>query len=414
MKPSEIDGQAVIEGIMIRSQSEYAIAVQREDGSVIVKKSSYHNLSDKSELLKLPFVRGIVHSIEMIYLEIRTLLYSYSFIVKQAEREKREWREWISTGTGRSFTDKKRKVQTPAVRRLKLVLAQAGMIFLLLCAFIFTIGLLVLSPMFLAEYLTGLEAFIGKPLLEGILRLLLFFIYLIVMHGGRHIRHMLMYHGAKHKVIHCIENGLPLIINNVRRQPRKHRRCDTGFLLLVICLSSVCFLFIRTEPLWQGVVLRLSLMPLIAAVSYEIAHFISESESKAAEVLSYPSIWLQELTTREPDDDRLQVTIQAAEAVFDWRAFLGEMGQPVSAVEMEKKIDTEELREEEEQLSLSMRTKERLIDSIHEDEVEYDRYKKNSLHEEQSAAAYEDALMEEPEDLEDDPILKALDRYFGN
>ena len=144
-----------------------------------------------------------------------------------------------------------------------------------------------------------------------------------------------MYHGAEHKSINCIENGLPLTVKNVRKQSTRHKRCGTSFMLFVIVLSAVVFMFIRVDSTVLRLVLRLLLIPVIAGVSYEFLKLAGRSENPVVNALSKPGLWLQALTTREPDDEMIKVAIKSVEAVFDWEAFLGE-----SAVTEEAEAET--------------------------------------------------------------------------
>ena len=137
------------------------------------------------------------------------------------------------------------------------------------------------------------------------------------------IQRVFMYHGAEHKTINCIENGYELTVENVRRQSREHKRCGTSFLLFVVIISSIFFIFIRVDQVLLKTIVRLVLVPVIAGVSYEVIRFAGKSESKIMQAISRPGMWLQGMTTREPDDAMIEVAIASVEAVFDWKAFLG-------------------------------------------------------------------------------------------
>lgn len=430
-----------MEGVMMKHGSEYAVAVRKSDQTIVVKKESYHSIAEKFPVLKAPFLRGIVNFIESLYLGMKTLMYSASFFEEEEEKRKEEWEEWISTGTGSRFAGgQKKKVKRPK-NGFSVFLEKAGTFFMMLCSFMVALGLFLLLPMFLSDRLAGLEASTKKAVLEGIFRLLIFFLYLLGISKMEDIKRVFMYHGAEHKAINCIENGLELTVENVRGQSRQHKRCGTSFLFFVVLLSIVFFMFLRTEVLWQKVVFRLLLVPVIAAVSYEFIRLAGRSENPLIAAMSKPGLWLQKLTTREPEDEMIEVAIQSVEAVFDWRAFLSG-----NSVEKEISADAETVQkknnwirtdgmlrkkevhldsgegqeeasaaEETEARKLSELTKERLQRTLSKDEYRMrERSEEYSLlqeGEEASEDGEECGLL--PGDEEDDAILKALDKFFG-
>lgn len=452
MKPSGIGGQAVMEGVMMKNGSEYAVAVRRADQSIIVKKDNYHSISEKLPLFKVPFLRGIVNFIESLYLGMKTLVYSASFYEEEEAKRKEEWEEWISTGTGRNFTGdrkKRKKMKNPSGGGIGAFFEKVSMFFLMLCSFGITIALFMLLPMFLSEQFMGQESSMQKAVLEGGLRLLVFLLYVAGISKMEDIERVFMYHGAEHKTINCVENGLELTVENVRKQPRQHKRCGTSFLFLVIILSIVFFIFIRTEVLWQKIVFRLLLVPVIAAVSYEFIRLAGRSENPIVSFFSKPGMWVQNLTTREPDDDMIEVAICSVEAVFDWRAFLdGTMngsqqtevfgnedeskeyrseentnidnkygkGQIVSGAcsleeqglfkkDMDREVDVG--KETAATRTLSETTRERLQRTLANDG---NRNRIKPLKEERQPFADSEW---KPDGEEDDAILKALDKFFG-
>lgn len=471
MRPSGIGGQAVMEGVMMKHGSEYAVAVRKADQTIVVKKESYHSIAEKFPVLKAPFLRGIVNFIESLYLGMKTLMYSASFFEEEEEKRKEEWEEWISTGTGSRFAGgQKKKVKRPK-NGFSVFLEKAGTFFMMLCSFMVALGLFLLLPMFLSDRLAGLEASTKKAVLEGIFRLLIFFLYLLGISKMEDIKRVFMYHGAEHKAINCIENGLELTVENVRGQSRQHKRCGTSFLFFVVLLSIVFFMFLRTEVLWQKVVFRLLLVPVIAAVSYEFIRLAGRSENPVIAVLSKPGLWLQKLTTKEPEDEMIEVAIQSVEAVFDWRAFLsgnpvgkemshvsgdadaertGKAAEKIKQTGAEKAKEAEKsdaetvqkknnwirtdgmLRKKEADLdsgegqeeasaaeetaarTLSELTKERLQRTLSKDEYRMRERsaKYASLQEEEEAFCREDGGLL-PNEEEDDAILKALDKFFG-
>jgi uncharacterized protein YqhQ len=472
MKPSGIGGQAVMEGVMMKNKSEYAVAVRKADQAIVVKKESYRSISEKIPVFKAPFLRGIVNFLESLYLGMNTLMYSASFFEEEELKRKEEWEDWIRTGTGVRFTGDEKKRKKGAVgAAFQKAVEKFSMFLLLVCSFGLAVGLFVLLPMFLSEYIAGTETSTGKAVLEGVFRLLIFFIYLFLISKMEDIERVFMYHGAEHKTINCVENGQELTIENIRKQPRQHKRCGTSFLFLVIILSIIFFVFIRTEILWQKIVFRLVLVPVIAAVSYEFIRLAGRSENPVVSMLSKPGMWFQNLTTREPDDDMIEVAIRSVEAVFDWRAFLSEDGENGGITEMEPEAETEakteleaeteldaeteyyavsenkreigkkkiqmsetdgEERENQknngkendeipEQKTLSMITKERLLRTISKDEYKIRKEEQEKEDNLKTDEEQNDVLLNmdtsgrlKPDTVnEDDAILKALDKYFG-
>lgn len=241
-----------------------------------------------------------------------------------------------------------------------------------------------------------------------------------------------MYHGAEHKTINCIENGFELTVENVRWQSKQHKRCGTSFMLLVMVISAVFFILLRPETLLWKVITRLLIIPLIAGLSYEFIRYAGKHDNSFINILSKPGLWLQGLTTKEPDDAMIEVAIQSVEAVFDWRAFLNEEAE--SAVKKNKKfgpITKEQVAE----------LRKDLVGDVPEDLYSKEQAKKNSKNKKNnikattnnhqkpnSQKAVEDddfglseqaATIEKtskpklnPQEEEDDEILKALDKYL--
>ena len=160
--------------------------------------------------------------------------------------------------------------------------------------------------------------------LEGLIRIGIFITYIKLISRMEDIRRTFMYHGAEHKCINCIEHGLELTVDNVRKSSKQHKRCGTSFLLIVMVISILFFMVIRVDTVWLRIVSRIVLIPVIAGVSYEFLRLAGRSDSKIVDFLSRPGMWMQNLTTKEPDDGMIQVAIQAVESVFDWKAYLDE------------------------------------------------------------------------------------------
>ena len=159
-------------------------------------------------------------------------------------------------------------------------------------------------------------------LIEGILRLLIFFVYILLISQMEDIRRVFMYHGAEHKCINCIEHGWDLTVENVKKSSREHKRCGTSFLFFVVIISIVATMFIRVDSRILRLVLRIAIIPLVAGISYEFIRLAGRSENKIINLLSKPGLWMQKLTTREPDEEMIEVGIASVEAVFDWKSYV--------------------------------------------------------------------------------------------
>ncbi len=299
MKSSGIGGQAVLEGVMMRNKSVYAVAVRKPDGEIAVTRGKCKSLAERSLFFRLPIVRGIVAFVESLVLGMRTLTYSASFY--EEEEERRESKK------DKEKQDSWEKVQMAVTVALSIVVAVAA--FMLLPYF--------LSQM-LSKYITS---FVALAAIEGVIRVVLFVGYVVAISFMEDIRRTFMYHGAEHKSINCIENGLELTVENVRRQSKHHRRCGTSFLFIVIFLSIIFFMFLHFNNMWLRILSRIVLVPVIAGISYEFIYWAGNSDSKAVEVLSKPGMLLQMLTTREPDNRMIEVAIASVEEVFDWREY---------------------------------------------------------------------------------------------
>lgn len=301
MKSSGIGGQAVLEGVMMRNKSVYAVAVRKPDGEIAVTRGKCKSLTERSLFFRLPIVRGVVSFFESLVLGLRTMTYSASFYEEEEEKQ-RENKE-------ASSEDKnwKESLQMGITIALSVVIA--------LLAFL-------IFPYYLAQLLEEkISSHTALAAIEGGIRVVLFVGYVVAISFMSDIRRTFMYHGAEHKTINCIENGLELTVENVRRQSKHHRRCGTSFLFIVIFLSIIFFMFIHFDNMWLRLLSRIVLVPVIAGVSFEFIHFAGNSDSKVVEVLCKPGMLLQMLTTREPDNKMIEVAIASVEEVFDWKEY---------------------------------------------------------------------------------------------
>ena len=299
MKSSNIGGQAVLEGIMMRNGPKYSVAVRRPDGEIVVDVKDYKSVIPWKTPLKIPFIRGIFNFVDSLVLGMRTLTYSASFF----EEEEGE----ILTEEEAAKREKQEKLLMNATVVVAVVLAVA--IFMVLPYYLSRI----------VENYTSSRAVM--TIFEGVIRVVIFLLYILLISRTKDIKRTFMYHGAEHKCINCIEHGLELNVENVRKSSKQHKRCGTSFLFFVMIVSIIFCFFIVTDSPVLRVVFRIALFPLIAGVSYEIIRLAGNSDNPVINLLSQPGMWVQNMTTKEPDDSMIEVGIRAVEEVFDWRTW---------------------------------------------------------------------------------------------
>ena len=276
-----VGGQAVIEGVMMRGFGKVATAVRAADGNIKLQVKPISSIADRFPVLKLPILRGAVSLFESLSLGLKSL----SFSAQEAGEEDEQ------------LTDRELIVT--------IVLAIA-----LAC------GLFMVIPTFAAKFF---RTFTDDPLAlnmaEGFLRLIIFLVYLFAISRMKDVRRVFQYHGAEHKTIFCYEADLPLTVANVKKFPRLHPRCGTAFMLIVMLVSIFVFAFLGWPELWLRILSRIILLPVIAGLSYEIIRYSARSENFFVKLATLPGLWLQYLTTQEPDDSMLEVAIKSLEAV---------------------------------------------------------------------------------------------------
>ena len=300
MAYSGIGGQAVIEGVMMKNKDRYAVAVRKPDGKIEIQKKPSSSLRDRYKFFDLPIIRGVVTFVESFTMGMGVLNYSASFY---EEDEKKDL-----SAEERKKAEKKESILTGIVMVIAIILA---------------IGIFVLAPFFAMEALKWIPSPELRGFLEGVLRVIIFIVYVKLITLVDDIKRLFMYHGAEHKSINCVENGEDLTVENVMRQSTEHRRCGTSFLLFVMVVSILFFMFIVVGQVWLRMLLRILLIPVIAGLSYELIKFLGSHEGKCVYIISRPGMWLQHLTTREPTEDIVEVAIASVNAVFDWREFQG-------------------------------------------------------------------------------------------
>lgn len=286
---------------MMKNGDAYAVAVRREDRSIEVLKDEYRLLTGKSVILSLPFIRGIFNFIDSMVLGIKTLTWSASFY-EEEEKERKP-----------GFAERHFSRETAE----KLLMG-----FTVLVSICLAVGIFMVLPAFVAGLLGNvISSGLFLSALEGVIRIALFVLYVVMISYMEDIRRVFMYHGAEHKCINCIEHGLELNVENVQKSSKQHKRCGTSFMLFVMLISIVLFMFIHTDTIWMRMLSRILLVPVVAGISYEVLRLAGSSDHPLVNLISKPGLALQNLTTREPDDDMVEVAIQAVEAVFDWKTW---------------------------------------------------------------------------------------------
>lgn len=298
---SGIGGQAVLEGVMMKNNTKYAVAVRKPDGDIDVQVEEYKGVCGDKKFAKLPLIRGVFAFVDSLVLGMRVTMHSASFYEDEETPEETE-----KKASGGKADD----IMMGITVAVSVVIA---------------VGLFMLLPFLISDLL-------GKyirnaslvAILEGIFRILIFVGYIAAISLMKDIKRLYMYHGAEHKCINCIERGRPLTVKNVMRSSRQHKRCGTSFLLFVVLVSVIIFFFIRVDNMAMKLVIRLLLVPVIAGISYEIIRLAGRSNNILIRIISTPGMWMQRLTTKEPDEDMVAVAIASVEAVFDWKAYLEE------------------------------------------------------------------------------------------
>lgn len=300
---SGIGGQAVLEGVMMKNKEKYAVAVRKPDGEIEVEVETYQGLAHGSKFKELPFIRGIFNFLDSLILGTRALNYSASFYEEEEGKETKfdKAMDKMSGGNGE-------KLLSGIVTVISIMLA---------------VGIFIVLPYFISSLF---ESFIRNrslmAIIEGVIRIALFLLYVWGISAMKDIRRLYQYHGAEHKCINCIEKGRPLTVHNVMRSSRLHKRCGTSFIFFVMLVSIVLFFFIQVDNVAEKVILRILLMPVVAGISYEIIRLAGCTDNVFIKILSAPGMWIQRMTTREPDESMAEVAIASVEAVFDWKKYL--------------------------------------------------------------------------------------------
>ena len=300
---SGIGGQAVIEGIMMKNKEDNSAAVRTPDGSIDVIQGEYLSLTDKYPIFRLPFLRGILSFYDSMALGMKCLSHSASFYEDDEGSEPGKLEQFLDKLFG---------------EKVEQVLSALVMVFSFAMALFIFVALPTILLSFVKKFLPIESAL---AFLEGLLRILIFVLYIKLISRAKDIRRTFEYHGAEHKCINCVEHGLDLTVDNVMASSKEHKRCGTSFIVYVMMISIFLFMFLHFDSLYLKILSRLLLIPVIAGISYEVLRLVGMVDNPLTRLLFIPGMWMQGLTTKEPERDEVEVAIAAVERVFDWRAF---------------------------------------------------------------------------------------------
>ncbi len=299
-KLNAIGGQAVIEGVLMRGKDMYAMAVRKPDNDIEVVKKAVGKR--RNWFLKLPVVRGIIAFIDSLVIGMKTMTQSAEIAGEDLleDGEPSKFEQFLTKLLGDKLND-------------------AIIYFSVAVGIVLALGLFTVLPVWIGSMLTQLFALKAWTIgiIEGIVRILIFLAYLLLVSRMKDIQRVFQYHGAEHKTINCIENGGELSVENVKAYSRLHKRCGTSFLLIVMIISMIFFTFVRTNDIWLRFLSRIVLIPFVAGVSYEVIKWAGMSKSVLVSIVSYPGMSLQKITTAEPDDAQIEVAIAALKCVLE-------------------------------------------------------------------------------------------------
>jgi len=295
---TSIGGQALIEGVMMRGPRKQAVVVRTKDG-LVKKTEELKLLKDKYPIVGFVFIRGVVNFVNSMTIGVRALMFSADQMPEEEQENPSKFDMWLEKKLGSEKAEK-------AIITIAVVIGIA-----------FSIGLFILLPTFLAGFLTEfVEHRILRNLIEGGMRIVIFITYLTLTTRLKQMKRVWAYHGAEHKAIYCYEKGLPLTVENVMAQPKQHPRCGTSFLIIVMVVSILVFSVAGWDNLWIRIALRLSLLPVVVAISFEVIKLAGRYDNILTKVISAPGKALQRLTTREPDDEMVETAIEALQLVM--------------------------------------------------------------------------------------------------
>lgn len=304
---TSIGGQALIEGILMRGPEKQAIVVRDKDGKLVEKVEELRFIKDRYPILGLPLVRGTVNFLAAMVSGVKALMYSADFYPDEEAAQPSKFEQWME----KHLSSEKLE---------KALVAFAVLVGVGMSVFLFLVLPTLLTGALL-HYFPGFPLW-GRNVLEGLLKICIFLLYLVLCAKQKDIYRVFQYHGAEHKTIFCYEAGLPLTVENVRIQPRHHPRCGTSFLFVVIfvsiLVSSVVFGIWPITNVWLRTLAHLILLPLVVGITYEFNRWVGRhvQDSRLAKILTAPGMWMQNFTTNEPDDSMIECAIRSLELVL--------------------------------------------------------------------------------------------------
>lgn len=296
LKKSSIGGQGVLEGVMMRAPETSALAVRSYNGNIVTKKWATKNNTKKNAFCSLPIVRGVLSFVDMMVAGVQTITDAAKMLDESVEYEPSKFEKMVAKKTGKNVMD-------------------VMMVFAVVVAIALAVVLFFIVPNIVTDFARNfISSHIVMNLIDGVIRLLIFFIYLIAISFMGDIKRMFKYHGAEHKTINCYEHELPLTVENVRAQSRLHPRCGTSYMLLVMVISILVFsLFGWSDNPFVRIGIRILMLPIIAGISYEVLKAAARSENLFWRCIRWPGIQLQRLTTKPPEDEMIETAIVAFE-----------------------------------------------------------------------------------------------------
>lgn len=296
MKKQSVGGQALIEGVMMQSKDKRAMAVRKSDGEIVIKKNKIKSWINEKNIDKVPFIRGSFILIETMIEGVKSLNFSSDFFLDEEDDAFDRFMKKI-------FKDKANDV---------------AICFSIILSLILSLGLFILVPTFIGGVFSNIiKNNILLNLVEGLARISILFLYIVLVSINKDIERVFQYHGAEHKSIYCYENDLELTVENARKFGRLHPRCGTNFLFIVMFTSIILFSFFGWPNPIVRIIMRIVCVPIVAGISYEIIRFLGKYNNKFTKIVAYPGMMLQKFTTKEPDDEQLEVALAALKAVIE-------------------------------------------------------------------------------------------------
>ncbi|HBF9901790.1 TPA: DUF1385 domain-containing protein [Clostridioides difficile] len=297
MAKQAVGGQAVIEGVMMQSKDKRAVAVRKSDGEIALKEDRIKSWVRDKNIDKIPFVRGSFVMIDTMIQGIKSLNFSSEFFMEEAEEDK------FDLFIKKIFKDKANDII---------------IIFSLVIAMLLSAGLFIFIPTLVGgAFSKVMPNDFMLNLIEGIIRIAILFAYIVLISRSKDIERVFQYHGAEHKSIYCYENDLELTVENARKFKRLHPRCGTNFLFIVMAVSIILFAFFGWPNPILRIFMRIICVPIVAGLSYEVIRVLGKYDNGFTKIIVYPGMMLQYFTTKEPDDEQLEVALEALKAVVD-------------------------------------------------------------------------------------------------